>query len=243
MLKPYGIENRKKTAYLIQENGLGFWLLSQKDRLFGEAQELQKATNKLQEFEITNAWLVIQILDENYEALKNEYINLSPDDPRADAQPKEVLEKIDTAQLRVRLEIYVRRLIREFQISHPVLTKYKVQINQTISENNVFDYQTMVIFACLKYRLVNDIAHLKIDEDDPEKATILDDGFIGCPDLKIEDFKSPDITEQLLTKVYRFADTEHSQQAWQTSKMIAKSVVKLEAPPVKDNDEKKVLSK
>jgi hypothetical protein len=238
MLIPFGIEQTKLKVYFIHINKVGFWLLSQKDRFFGEANALQECTAKLQQFELANSWLIIRMIDENYEFLKKEYCKKNPDNLNVLS-----LDAIEDDEMRLRLEIYVRKLLRDFQISHPVLAKYEDAIKRTMTDDNIFDYQSTVIYAALKFRTITDVDAIEKDAQDDElgyiDASKVSDGSVkvGISHLKREDLQNPMLSEQLLTKIYRYANTEHNNAEWQTTYMIEQWKVESESEKTNEPEE------
>ena len=240
LLKPYGVDSIIRPAFFIGYEGIGFWLLSIGDRLYGEARLLQDATTKQQNFELLNAFLIIRILNAHFEELRVEYINLSSEDPRSDPQPKEVLENLDEQEIKIRLEIYVRRLIRDFQISHPILGQYQEEVGKAIIDSNSFNFKSTVILTAIKCRAILNPNDLIIDTGDPEKAILTENAKIGVPGLEITDLENPYIPENLLAKVFLYADTEHKGLKWETTQEIKNRSPKDEPEEEIGDNEKKV---
>ena len=115
------------------------------------------------------------------------------------------------------MEVYVRRLIRDFVAYHPVLVPYQNRIKLVLTDNGFYEYQLAVIYAGLKYRAIQNLDDLLISEEDGEKAKVKDSAKIGLPDLEPSDLQNPDISEQLFLKIYEFVNTDQQGGVWITT--------------------------
>ena len=125
--------------------------------------------------------------------------------------------------MKLEVEIYVRSLVRGFKLSHPALRNYRERVGQLLTENKVFTYQTAMAFAALKFRHV-DVDHVKVDDKNSELGTIdaqkvaKNEIMIGLPMLIMADLQNPIITETLIVNLYQFANAEHNELSYLTTK-------------------------
>lgn len=215
MKLPVGLESQIYKVYFVASDtapDIGYWMLSTKNRLFGEGKYLETVKETVQKFEANLNWLALDIVDANYNQLKNEILQSNPNNLSADE-----LEEFgkDIEAQRLEIEIYVKSLIRQYKLQHLIIKQYKERVTQTLMSNKAYEYTTHVAFAALKYRYV-DADNIKVDDKNPRLATIAANdiktgkAIVGIPDLQFDDLNSPLITEPLVAEIYTFANLEHN---------------------------------
>ncbi len=232
-LLPVGLETQKLNAIYVHQNNVGFWLYSTRSKLFGEARILEESKQKLKQFELNNHWLFYEISEASFDEFKIELFKSNP--LKLEKEQLDNLKKNDE-ELKLAVETLARVLVRE-DITHPLLKPHRAQLKQLLAENNIFDYQKMMVYACLKNRHI-DVKHIEKDEKDPEKGYISGQDVskniitVGLPTLQEEEIFNPFLSEDLINALYIFAVTEHNGEEYKTSKM-------LEEEEVAEKEEKK----
>lgn len=222
MLIPISNKNSIIECRYINVDNEGFWLIAPNKKLLGEAQMLETHKSNLRELELNSTWLVLEIVENHLDYLKVEILDKNPRD-----LSKEELESLPENEtgFRIECELYVRELIQNFRLEHPLIKKYKQRVGDLYIANRIFPYQVSMVLACLANRHVPEDAVI-IDKSDAEKGTVkLSDVrngkiTIGLAGLSEDDLKY--LSEDLTLQLYSFANTQHNNLAWNTTKDLEK---------------------
>ena len=204
------------------------WLIAPAKKLLGEAQALETHKADLRKLELNSSWLILDIVENHLDSLKKEILTKNPTELSEDELNK--LGK-DESAFNLECELYVRELVQNFKIDHPLLKKYKLEIGNLYVSNRIFPYQVAVAVASLSNRFVND-NDVVVDESDGEKGTIplskvrKGDITVGLPNISASDLYL--LSEPFILKIFEFTSNQHNQISWKTTKELKA----LSTPPI-----------
>lgn len=217
-LRLFGRDHQQENVRFIHSGGVGYWFLYKQSRLVGERDTLREVSRKSQQQIWSRSWLIVEIVKDNFEELKEEFYRDNP----AKMSEIEVAEtRTNEQKLNLALEELVRNSLSDVDLLyHPVISKYRDQFTQVFLEDDS-EYNNAVTLSCFKHRLIINDEIIQRVADDDEKGTILADDIFSGKAIIGETIKQEDIAlldETLINKVYQFCIGEFNNSEYKTTK-------------------------
>jgi hypothetical protein len=123
------------------------WLVSCKDKLYGEIVNSREATAKAQKYELKLNWLICDIVDANREkieiAIRDREAKLqatvgipTPENTEEAPQPELTYDQQDSQNKQILLESYVREAIASGGFGNPIFLAYRQELMDLLEENS-----------------------------------------------------------------------------------------------------------
>lgn len=234
------------------------WLVSCRDKLYGEIVNSREATAKAQKYELKLNWLICDIVDAHREKIEIAIRDREAKQqstvgiPESNQLPELTYDQEDSQNKQILLETYVRDAIASGGFGNPMFLQYRQELMDLLEENSKINRTFDLVKSGLMCRglveLPEGITATATENTAKIPTTLIKSGAvsIGYSEAEFEEMiKSFWFGENLMAEIARFLMYEHAGKDYLEQKKLESNDTLTDKtsdyPTDNEEDEKKLV--
>lgn len=233
------------------------WLVSCRDKLYGEIVNSREATAKAQKYELKLNWLICDIVDAHREKIEiairdreaKQQSTVGIPTPESNQLPELTYDQEDSQNKQILLETYVRDAIASGGFGNPMFLQYRQELMDLLEENSKINRTFDLVKSGLMCRGLTELPEGTTVTENTAKipTALIKSGVasIGYSEAEFEEMiNSFWFGENLMAEIARFLMYEHAGKDYLEQKKLETSDITPEItdyPTDNEEDEKKLV--